>query len=82
MPLIPNEDIAEQQENLKLARAALSIALATLAHEAKIAAKSASSKHGSIDLDAVYAASRAVERAEETVDLAALDVHTASGHDI
>lgn len=75
------EDITAQQERLTATRAALAASLTALAVEAKSCAKAAANKHSTPDLNPVYAAVRNVERAEEAVDLAALDVHTASGYD-
>lgn len=75
------EDLTVQREQLAAARGELAASLETLAAEAKSAAKAARTKTGRPDLPEVYAATRAVERAEEAVDLAALDLHTASGGD-
>lgn len=75
------EDLSRQQEALAVARADLAAALDDLEREAKTAARAARTKRGQPDLPAVHAAARAVERAEEAVDLAALDVRTAAGED-
>ena len=75
------EDLSRQQEALAAARADLAAALDDLEREATTAARAARTKRGLPDLPAVHAAARAVERAEEAVDLAALDVRTAAGED-
>lgn len=75
------EDITAQRENLAAARADLAAKLEALADSAKRAAKAARAKTGRPDLPEVYSDARAVERAEEAVDLAAFDVHTAAGGD-
>ena len=75
------EDVSHQQEVLAAARAHLAAALDDLSAEAHTAARAARSKRAVPDLPAVHAAARAVERAEEAVDLAALDVRTAAGED-
>ncbi|MCW2776281.1 MAG: hypothetical protein JWN17_6 [Frankiales bacterium] len=75
------EDLTRQQEALAAARADLAAALDDLESEAHTAARAARSKRGVPDLPAVHAAARAVERAEEALDLAALDVRTAAGED-
>ncbi len=75
------EDLTRQQEALAAARADLAAALDLLEREAKDAARAARTKRGVPDLPAVHAAARGVERAEEALDLAALDVRTAAGED-
>ncbi|MCU1692490.1 MAG: hypothetical protein JWM64_1581 [Frankiales bacterium] len=75
------EDLSRQQEALAQARADLAVALDDLSSEAHTASRAARSKRGVPDLPAVHAAARAVERAEEALDLAALDVRTAAGED-
>lgn len=75
------EDVSRQQEALAAARAELAAALDDLSAQAHTAARAARSRRAVPDLPAVHAAARAVERAEEAVDLAALDVRTAAGED-
>lgn len=75
------EDLTAQREKLATARSELADTLESLAVEAKRASKAARTKTGNPDLPEVYAIVRAVERAEEGVDLAALDVYTAGGGD-
>ena len=75
------EDLTAQRERVAETRAHLHDALSTLAGEAARAAKAARTKTGRPDLPAVYAASRAVERAEEAVDQAVYDLQTAGGED-
>lgn len=75
------EDLTRQRETLEAARADLGGRLDDLEREAKAAARAARTKRGQPDLPAVHAAARAVERAEEAVDLAALDLRTAAGDD-
>ena len=74
-------DLSAQRDTLSRRRSDLADALAELASEASLAAKVCRRVRGNPDLDAVYAAARAVERAEEAVDLAALDLATAGGED-
>lgn len=75
------EDLTRQRDALDGARADLAAALDDLEREAKSAARAARTKRGAPDLPAVHAAARAVERAEEALDLAALDLRTAAGDD-
>lgn len=75
------EDTLRQQMRVLVARQNLAEALSNLAGEAALAGKAAKTKTGSPDLPAVYAASRAVERAEEALDTATYDLHTARGGD-
>lgn len=75
------EDVAPQRAALADARAHLARALDDLSAAAHDAARAARSKRGTPDLPAVYAHTNAVRRAEETVDLAALDLDTAAGGD-
>lgn len=75
------EDLTAQREKLAAARTSLSAALAHLASTATDASRAANRKHGVPDLPAVYAACRAVERQEENLDLALLDLATAGGAD-
>ena len=82
MPLRPDEDVSAQTEALAAARSELSDLLARLSVEAKKASKSALTKRGNPDLPTVYALSRAIERAEEAVDMAITDLHSASGYDV
>lgn len=80
-PRTDREDLTRQREAVQLAREGLQQALAELAREATLASKAARSKRGRPDLDAVRGAIRVVDRAEEAADLAAHDLHTASGGD-
>ncbi len=75
------EDTTRQQMRVLVARQFLADALSNLAGEAALAAKATRAKTGSPDLPAVYAASRAVERAEEALDTATYDLQTAQGAD-
>ena len=75
------EDLTKQREALTDARAALADTLSTLSLEAALAVKVLRRPKGDPDLVAVYAAHRAVQRAEEGVDLAVLDLATAGGAD-
>jgi hypothetical protein len=75
------EDLTRQREAVAAARSDLAARLDELEREAKTAARAARTKRGQPDLPAVHAASRAVERAEEALDLAALDLRTAAGDD-
>jgi hypothetical protein len=75
------EDLTRQRDAVETARADLAVTLDDLEREARTAARSARTKRGQPDLPAVHAAARAVERAEEALDLAALDLRTAAGDD-
>jgi hypothetical protein len=75
------EDLHRQREAVDAARADLAATLDDLEREAHTAARAARTRRGVPDLPAVHAAARAVERAEETLDLAALDLRTAAGED-
>ena len=77
-----DDAVLDARQKLTKARAALADTLDTLASESKAAAKAARGKARAVPLDRVYAAMRDVERAEEVVDFAAIDVASASGHDI
>ena len=81
MPLRRTDADPAREQAVTDARAQLHDALTTLAGEAALAAKAAKAKRGHPDLPAVYAATRAVERAEEAVDLAVYDRDTAAGED-
>jgi hypothetical protein len=79
------EDTTAQREREATARKKLHDALSTLAREAALAAKAAGSgakRAPDPDLPAVYAATSAVRRAEEELDLAKADLDTASGGDL
>lgn len=82
------EDLTTQQAAVTNAREGLVEALDELIDNAKSARRVAASKAKRIsheriasELATVYGASRALERAEETLDLAHLDLATASGED-
>jgi predicted RNase H-like HicB family nuclease len=75
------EDLHRQREAVDEARVALAAALDALEREAHTAARASRTRRGTPDLPGVYAAARAVERAEEALDLAALDLRTAAGED-
>lgn len=81
MARIDREDLSQQIERLASARSDLADALLGLADEAKRAAKAASSKRGQPDILRVHSHVNAVRQAEEALDLAALDLATASGAD-
>lgn len=73
------ENVAAQEEALEAAHEVLRYELKQLATEAAFAWKAG--KRRNADLPAVYARVNAVRRAEEAVDLAALDLATAQGED-
>ena len=75
------EDLSRQEAAVVETRVALATALDDLEREAKAAARAARTKRGTPDLDAVSAAHRAVQRAEELHDLAVYDLRTAGGAD-
>lgn len=75
-------DLSAQEQALADARAKLAAVLTDLSVEAKKAAKTAATKRGTPDLPKIYALTRAVQSAEEQIDFAALDLHSASGHDV
>jgi len=76
------EDTRHQQAAVDQARENLAVALEQLSTEAKTTAKTARTKRGNPDLPSVYAATRAVEHAEEALDIALMDLHAAQGGDI
>lgn len=69
-----HEDVSAQAEAKTNAELDLRAALARLSQASKAAAKS-------LRLDEVYAAHRAVQRFEEALDIATLDLATARGED-
>jgi hypothetical protein len=73
------EDVSAQRAAVARARTDLGAALALLGAESKRAQKAAESKRGTPDLPAVYAALNGVLRAEEDLDTATYDLHTAAG---
>lgn len=75
------EDLSAQEERVRVAREDLARSLDDLIADAKAAAKAARSKRGRPNLDDVYACHAAVQRAEESLDLAVYDLQTASGAD-
>lgn len=75
------EDTRAQRERLDQAKADLAQALEDLAQESKIQAKAARSRWNTLNILDVYAAVRAVERAEQDVDIATHDLATARGED-
>ena len=81
MPLRRTDLDPEREAAVTAARTDLRHALEILAHESALAAKAARAKRAVIDLPAVYAATRRVERAEEACDLAVYDRDTAAGAD-
>lgn len=82
MNRLDREDLTAQQTALAEARAALAAALLDAASEATAAAKLLGRKGRSLPrLDEFHTATRAVARAEEALDLAALDLRTAAGED-
>lgn len=85
MPITETEDVSAQRAALADAREDLARALDALAADATAAAKRARSRARTradrVDLTEVHTAHRTVARAEEQVDMAALDVHTAAGGD-
>lgn len=81
---VDREDLTAQRDALTAARAGLHDALRAVEREAGDAARPAGSKAKrpqAVDLTAYLAAHQAVLRAEQTVDLATLDLHTAAGGD-
>lgn len=74
------EDYSRQEQAVAVAKAALVQALTTLAEEALLAAKIVSRKRYPSDvLDDTSTLFRKVKAAEEALDLALLDLHTAQG---
>lgn len=76
------EDYSEQEARLAEAKATLVKALEDLSQESRLAAKALGSKRPRANLvDGVTAEFRAVERAEESYELARYDLRTARGED-
>lgn len=77
------EDTATQEAAVEKAREALAAALDGLEMEARAAARVLRRKslRGNVDLTPVHTEVRTVSRAEEALDLALLDLHTARGED-
>lgn len=75
------EDLSDQTGHLAASKDELLTALAVLQGAAKDAQRGSGGKRWQPQLGTVHAAFLAVQRAEEAVDLAALDLHTAAGGD-
>lgn len=75
-----DEDLTAQREALSVASTNLSDSLATIAVEAKTLGRTAG-RGRPVDLSTFYALVNEVRRMEEAVDLATLDIATASGED-
>lgn len=78
-------EVAEQRARLDAARTELARTLDDAARAATKAARTARTRRGArdaTDLYEFYAASRAVERAETEVDIAATDLAGAMGEDV
>lgn len=75
-----DEDLTHQREAFAAASENLGQALASLAVEAKSLSRSAA-KGRPVDLNLLHGLVNDVRNAEESVDLATLDIATASGED-
>lgn len=87
MDRLDREDLSAQQDALARARDGLVDALDRLIDDARAARRAASGTKVNLpritaELAPVYGASRAVERAEQLLDMAATDLASASGEDV